>query len=366
MRAIFISTELTAIGTAIGNVCRIATGLAVAAFSSRAFAKSYEPFNLDGYTTTLEFQLPWDGPGAAVFNPAHLSETGTFDVRFGALRGVSSELLVAYHQAAVRLPGRLVAGLGYQGSPKLFLGESTTLCIVSGFGCSGKTNDIDRSGALYQRSVWQPMLSWSLDDLRGTGYILGIGASVPVRTFNAYGAVSSTSAGLDLGIQLRSPATPTHESFQAGLALINFVPAQATLPRDNPATEKEYYRLPWAADLSLGWRSPSGRFGLFGSLDSHHSPDPTEGPVDDDGVFGPDFFQTEIQDYGFEFRPIPALGVTLERTWQGHVILGGNARIPFGNRYVFGIESGVTHDKLFKSLDKGHGILWSFALNVSM
>ncbi|MDB5049095.1 MAG: hypothetical protein JWO30_2166, partial [Fibrobacteres bacterium] len=238
-------------------------------------------FNYSQYLSNLEFQLPWDGPGAAVFNPAMLGEANQADLRTGFYTALSGKGYQPYSQLAAKLFGGLYAGIGYYKN----------------------TSPIDGSSAVYEQDDLHPMLAYGLKDIKGSGYGLSFGAAFPMRGYNAFGAVNSTVTGFDLGLHFITPSDFFYGGFHVGLAFLDLLSGGVKLPEDKGG---DFQAQPANGDFSLLWSTPGGLINLFGDLNMHGEADLAEGPDPKRGIRTV-FFRTEIKTYGIELRPIPYL-----------------------------------------------------------
>ena len=98
-----------------------------------------------------QFMPPWNGPGAAIFNPALLFEADRFDARLAFHESVSGKIGTDFYQGAVRVYGGLFAGIAY------FSNGAAT----------------DGSNAVYERYIRTPMIAYGRDSISGSGYCLG-------------------------------------------------------------------------------------------------------------------------------------------------------------------------------------------------
>lgn len=299
------------------------------------------PFKANGNLATLQILAPWDGPGAAIFNPAFLSETSRFHAGAGRFQSVTGKAGIALLQVAAAIPGGLVLGASWF--------DNKTL--------------IDGSNAVYLEYQATPSIAWGMGDPAAAGFHLGFGAAVPIRGMNAFNAVTSTNTGLDIGTNLIFPKMGDRFGrIHLAVAAQNLMGGFVKLPEDNPSliqSEYEAYKL--AFEVSALWSGMAGMLDL--SLDQKLQTGAgggKEGPGY--GNFG-DGSLDLLTAYGFEFRPIRYFGVKLERTWLEYWTAGARGFIPIGG-FDLGLEFALTHDKLSKR-DEGRGLLWALGLNLS-
>lgn len=276
-----------------------------------------------------QFNLPWDGAGAAVFNPALLTETRRVDVRAAFFHTASGKSGTDFYQGAVRIYRDLSAGLAW----------------------FSNSAAVDGSNALYVESILTPMLAYGLDSLAGSGYSLSLGAAVPRHAFDAFGAVKSHTYSLNLGAHLTWPSLGMAGRFHTGLGVRNLFSQGIQLPEDFGA---KYNGLRPNYDLSVLWGSIFGCVDLYQEYNLHVHPDRSVAPFDDHVPF--------VKSLGAEYRPIPALGVRVERTWLKTWTAGLVLQVPV-KAAVIGAEADFSHEKIFAAQDEGRGFLWSLALN---
>jgi hypothetical protein len=276
-------------------------------------------------------QAPWDGPGAAIYNPAFITETRRAYAGASRYQSVSGKGGLTLGQAAAAVPGGLKLGLAW---------------FENG-------NAIDGSNAIYLESILAPMLGWGTDALAGKDFRLGFAIAVPVREVNAFNAVKSTNLGLDAGVNLVFPDMGGKLGrIHLALGAHNLLAERVELPADNPGLAgTRYEAFKPAYSTSTLWS------GLAGILDLHLDQKFQTG-------WGSEGEGAELLTaYGAELRPIPFFGVKLERTWLEYWTAGAHGYIPI-EEFELEIGFDVTHDKLSKR-DEGRGMLWAFGMSLS-
>jgi hypothetical protein len=272
--------------------------------------------------------FPWDGPGSAPFNPAAIAETGMFDVMLGNFSAVSGKGSVQAFQGSVRVLDGFYAGLEW----------------------ASAGSAVDGSNAVYQESALKPMLAFGWRDFAGPGYSLDIGGAYSIQTYSAFGAIETDTKSLDLGAHLLWPEMPHGLGrIHNNLTFNNLYNNGVRLPADKGG---RYYP-DWHGDASLFWSGIWNRVDVFNSFAFYESPDPDEGGPPD---------RLHWKSAGIEVRPIPAVGLKLERTWMGYWMAGTVVHTAFDGVRLGG-ELDLSHDALAPD-DDGRGYLWSFALNV--
>ncbi|MDB5105283.1 MAG: hypothetical protein JWP91_2972 [Fibrobacteres bacterium] len=279
--------------------------------------------------------LPWDGPGAAVFNPAMAAETDRVDFRAATFGSVSGKSGWDFYQATAGIYGGLFAGIAYLST------ESA----------------VDGSNALYETSILTPMVAFALDSLAGSGYSLDIGLAIPRHEFNAFNVVTSSSSALDFGAHIAFPSFGKSGVLHAGLTVRNLAAGKAGLPSD-PGMDDGFRALLPNYDFSLFWGSLLDRVDLYGEMNLHEHQDASEGPDREDISI--------LKSMGLEVRPIPMLGLKVERTWIKTWLAGVILRVPVKDILSLGAEMNVSHDKFFSEADEGRGWLWSAALDIGL
>lgn len=302
-------------------------------------AWSESPYNPEGRIDAEQFILPWDGPGAAVFNPAWITETKRVDGRFALSSTVSGK------------DGKTV----YQGS------GNTPWGIAVGFNQLKNNSDIDGSNAVYEEATRTMMLAWGGRDIGGTGIDGGAGFAYVRHDFNAFGAVRTFVHAWDFGIQASAPARWMPGRLHSGLTLRNYAAEKVRLPEDNPGLiDKGYKALLINVDAFFLVKSAFDVLDAYLEFNFHQDSDASEGPARD----GPSL----IKSMGLEYRPFPYAGVKIERTWLERWSAGlvGHVTIPVGEGIEFGAEANLSHDRFLSPKDEGRGYLWSLALNAGM
>jgi hypothetical protein len=319
----------------IRRACALLLTLLYPALESRAAS----PFLPEGRIDAEQFVLPWDGPGAAIFNPALITETGHADGRYGLLTSASGK-----------------------GGLSLFQGSfSVPFGISAGFNRFENGTGIDGSNAVYEEAINTSMIGWGRRDIRGSGYDGGIGLAYVRHDYNAFGAVRSQAHAVDIGIHAATPALGRAGRIHAGLTVRNLAADEVKLPDDNPSLVSSGYKaLLLNIDASVLVNSAFDCLDAFLELNAHVSPDPAEGPSRD----GP----STIKSMGLEYRPMPYAGLKIERTWMRRWTAGAVAEItlPIGEGLKLGVETDFSHDKILTPKDEGRGFIWSLALNAGM
>jgi hypothetical protein len=291
------------------------------------------PYSSQSALGGLQFELPWDGPGAAIYNPAALAETKRFDARAAFYGTASGKAGTRFLQGATRVYGGLYAGLAD------FRNSSS----------------IDGSNALYQVSADVPMIAYGWSGDTSSGFGADVGASLPIRRFDAFGAVKSTVVSGDIGLHLSWPAFPDHLGrIHSGLAAQNVFSGKVKLTDDNGNYEAQ--RASYL--ITTFWNALGGMVDLYSDTKLQ--------TLDDSGREGPSNGSAELfSSWGAEIRPIPMVGVKVERTWLKYWTAGLVLRIPIPGGVNLGVEADMSHDMLGPQ-DEGRGLLWSLALNVGM
>jgi hypothetical protein len=298
------------------------------------------PYRPEGRIVLQQFILPWDGPGAAVFNPALLAETRHADARFGIMQSTSGKAGSDIMQASVMSPWGISAG----------------------FAVFTKESGIDGSNAVYETSIRHLMLAYGHRDFLGSGYDLGVGMARVSHVFNAFGVIKSTSNAYDLGVHGATPLGGLAGNLHAGLTIRNLVSDPVQLPIDNPARpENGYYALRPNVDASLLLKSVMGCVDFYAEFNMREDQDASEGPPLEIPF---------VKSLGLEYRPFAFAGVKLERTWNrlwtAGLVVRAPLEIPILDGVELGAEANVSHDRFLSPKDEGRGFLGALALNVSL
>jgi hypothetical protein len=147
----------------------------------------------------------------------------------------------------------------------------------------------------------------------------------------------------------------------SGVTLRNFAAEGVKLPADNPSlTVNGYKALLVNVDAFFLLKSAFDCLDAYLEFNFHQDPDASEGPRRD----GP----SVIKSLGAEYRPVPHVGLKIERTWLKRWTAGliGRGTVPIGEGVEVGMEADVSHDKFLSPRDEGRGWLWSLALNAGM
>lgn len=171
-------------------------------------AEAQISYPVDGEITRLQTILPWQGPGAALLNPAFLGETGKAYGLFGYLSSITAKSGYKTYQLAGAMPMGLAAG---------FAG------IVN-------TKSIDNSTVLFQENAYVPMLAYGWPPARDATNRFSIGAAMPVFVYNAFDAVKSTTTSLDIGLLWSGNPAPDLGRFRIGLAVTRIIRPEVELP----------------------------------------------------------------------------------------------------------------------------------------
>jgi hypothetical protein len=309
--------------------------------AGQAMAQPILSYNAGSSTALWDFELPWSGPGAALFNPARLTES-----RYG------SALFSRYQTASGKFPVNLIQG-----------GANAPLGFAAGFAYSWNGSRIDNSVAYFQEATTFPMLAWRLPMLV-SGWRLDVGAGLPIYYFNAFNAVRSSDFSLDLGA-LGTLQTPSSSGrLQFGLAAHDLLPVRFNLPEPAENFRARYPRF----DFSSEWTSPRETWDLFLVMGLEETPpESLGGPKRDNFSKG----------YGVEFRPLPCLGLKWEVTRYGlsqPVGLRLHLKPLIGQEIDF--EGNVYHAKFLhpplpdswvgEKRDEGLGYIVSFSLGAAI
>lgn len=289
----------------------------------------------------LQVPAPWDGPGAAIYNPAFITETRRMYAGASYFQTVSGKAGLTLIQGAAALPAGLKMGLTWFHNRKAIAG----------------------SNAVIMESILAPMAGWGTDKLGGSDFHLGFAFAIPIRRMNAFNAVKSTSSGLDAGINLIFPEFGGRMGrLHLALGSQNLLAGKVELPEDNPSlAEFKYEPFKPAYSASTLWS------GLAGILELHLDQKLQTDTYVDGGSLG--YGNTLggaaelLTSYGAEVRPIPYFGMKLERTWLEYWTAGAHGYIPIEG-FDLEITFDVTHDKLSKR-DEGRGMLWAMGASLS-
>jgi hypothetical protein len=296
-------------------------------------SRGQQAFRINSLIDKEQFMLPWDGPGAAVFNPALIAETHTFDARFALFRTASRKSGAQVFQGTSRVYRFLYAGASYFSD-----GQAA-----------------DGSSALYEESILVPMIACDLDSIAGSGLSLAMGAAMPRHGMNAFGAVKSSVTSVDLGLHARLPiVNGVPGQVHVGFTMRNLYAEKVELP----SNMGKYDAFLINYDASIFWSSIYEVLDLYAEFNSHETQDASEGPSKDDISL--------LKSFGVEVRPVPMVGLKLERTWLGTWTSGVVLRAPVMDILAVGAEANLSHDMFFSKTDEGRGFLWTIALNVGM
>lgn len=302
--------------------------------------RALSPYRPEGRIDFQQFILPWEGPGAAVFNPALAAETKHADARYGYLKSASGKLNPDVVQATVMSPWGVAAG----------------------FALYSHGTAIDGYNTVYEESVRHFMIAWGRSDVMGTGYEVGVGLARVTHVVNAFGAVRSDPNAYDAGIHVGTPALGPAGALHVGFTVRNLLADEVRLPDDNPNLISGSYDafLP-NYDISLMLKSILGCADVYAEFNIRQDQDPDEGPPMDIPF---------VKSLGLEYRPIPILGLKVERTWAQRWTAGLVVRAPLAVPVFDGIELGAeanfSHDKILTETDEGRGFIHSLLLNVSI
>lgn len=301
-------------------------------------------FNPKRDLSEMQFLLPWDGPGAALFNPAFLAETQqTYGIAGSYSPTNEGEWLhpVDFSGGApfMRIDDLHAMGqLSARIMPNLFLGLHW----------HGSGIAIDGSVAIFEKGTLTPSLAYRIYLGQDQSIPLSLGVAIPTHAFNAFGAVLSNSTSLDLGLLTAIP-TRAMGRFKFGLALQNLIPVEAKLPDNNGSYEVH----PWTADASVLWTVPGGELDVFVKAGAEKERDCSEScPNRGDFWVGlrvgdNRLVNLDIRNYGLEYRPLPWLGLKLEEPWSEQYLVWGSV---FRLKPILGIdievELNLAHPKL--------------------
>lgn len=287
-------------------------------------ARSQSAFDPIKTLASLQIQAPWSGPGAALFNPAHISETRVLYVRADRFQSISGKAGRESALGAVGLPFGVKAGL-------------------SSF---REGQAIDGASAVYQEYQMTPMAGWG-GDTRG-GFHLGFAAAVPFRGMNAFNAVKSRTHGLDLGATIHFPDLgPDLGRIRFAFGAQNLIGGDVDLPDGRGVYEAH----PAAWDASGLWTGLGGVADVYLDQKLQRRAGGTK--------------EEMLWAYGAEVRPIPDFGVKLERTWRAYWVAGARGNVPVGGG-VLGLDFNLAHDRLSADgRDEGRGLLWSLGADFS-
>lgn len=288
---------------------------------------SYKPLSL---ADRMEFYLPWKGPGAAMFNPASLSELGTVQLDIAGRSPMSILPNHPFLQAAVRLPLGLAAGIAGQWN----------------------TSKIDNSNAVFMEDVYVPMLAagWPIDP--EAPFQGAIGMAFPINHFNAFGAVKSTNTSMNISALMINRIPGPFGEARIGLVLQGLLQPEVTLPDGRGA-----YRVPREIDAAFTWTLADGVFEVH--AESYRIlEDVREGLSYRNGLVLHFRFST----FGLEYNPTDMVGLKLENTVFRYRTLGVIFRFASMARWRQRLEFNFTHDAL-SAVDEGRGFMWSAALS---
>jgi hypothetical protein len=285
----------------------------------------------------LEFQLPFSGPGAAVFNPSRLTEINRAEVQVGRFKSLS----------------------GKAGRPFLQAGANTPFGLALGIAGSWESSSVDNTATFFTEGNVQPMLAYGFPV---AGSHLDFGVALPIYFFDAFSAVKSSTEAYDLGAQWTGPAAALGR-FQIGGNLRNLFADKAKVANGGKA------RLNLTSgEVSLDWTSPGQRWELFWLTGMQFHGDAADGAPQKDKWY---------KSYGFEYRPKPWLGFKWEVTRD-------NQFLPYGvllhlkplTGWDANLEGDIYHQRFLRpplpdfivpdKHDEGLGTLVGFSLGVGI
>lgn len=303
-----------------------------------SFAQS--PYRPERIIDFMQYILPWEGAGAAVFNPALTAETEHADARIGYMSSVSGKGPHDHFQASVMSPWK----------------------VAVGFAVFSNSSTIDGANVFHEESIRHFMIAWGDTNVLGTGFGLGAGLAKVTHVMNAFQVVKSEASAYDVGIHFATPEMGRTGSFHAGFTMRNLAADEVRLPTDNPGLIGGRYEafLP-NYDLSLLLKSLLGCLDLYSEFNLHQDHDASEGPPIDIPF---------VKSLGLEYRPIPLLGLKVERTWTQRWTAGLVVRVPVAVPVFDGIrlgaEANISHDKFLTEKDEGRGYIQSIQLSIAL
>jgi hypothetical protein len=300
------------------------------------FIWAESPFKPKSLIGIEEFILPWDGPGAAIFNPALITEIERVNFRVGSFATVSSK----NRQNHIQIAGRAAQFYG-------------------GFAIYNQGSMMDGSRAVYLEEKLTPMLGFKSKFFLGTPLTLGLGVAMPFQFYNAFDAIKSTQTSLDLGAYLTLQPIQNLGQLHTGVALQNLFSSGVEFPDGHG----KIYPYPWNLDVSFFWRDIFEMIDLFALFHA----------FEDEGIndylekkrsIGPSFFKIWYKAYGLEFRPLKFVGLKIERTYNEYWTFGVTAKtlqtfaIPIQGEFCF------SHDRWLTPQDEGRGFIYSGSLGI--
>jgi hypothetical protein len=298
------------------------------------------PYKPEGRIDVLQYILPWEGPGAAVFNPALAAETRHADAHYGYHSSVSGKGFHDFLQGTVMSPWKVAAG----------------------FALFSNSSGIDGGNAVYEESILHFMIAWGDTNVLGRGFGLGAGLARVTHEMNAFGVVRTELIAYDVGINGVTPALGPAGTLHAGFTIRNLAADKVHLPADNPDLIRSRYDafLP-NYDVSFLLKSVLGCLDLYSEFNFHQDHDASEGPPIDIPF---------VKSLGLEYRPIPFLGLKVERTWTQRWTAGLVARVPVPvpvfDGVRLGAEANISHDKILTEKDEGRGLIHSLQLSIAL
>lgn len=290
-------------------------------------------FNPHSHLGGLQFRLPWDGPGSALFNPSRLAEAKRGDAWIAHSRYTAEGDAKPFFQGAAKIHG-LALGLSAMGETRITYGR----------------NAVIQTGSLV------PMAAYAWEDIAGSGYSLGLGASLPMRTFDAFNVIETRLTSWDVGLELRLPPFPgLSESIHSGIAVQNLGSAEVEMPIDMGET---FDAQPLSVTASVFLNSLAGFADLYADMKFLSR--------NDGGREGPDGGNDFVASWGAEARPIPLLGLKVERTWLREWSAGIVLRKNVAGTVDLGLEFNLAQDAFADPGDRGPGNLWALTLNVGV
>jgi hypothetical protein len=324
--------------TSLAKSACLLISVSIPLLTAPCFAES--PFRPESTIDFMQYILPWEGPGAAVFNPALTAQTGHVDARMGYVSSVSGKGPHDHLQASMMSPWNVAVGIAVFSNP----------------------STVDGGNAVYEESIRHLMIAWGDTNVLGTGFGLGAGLANVTRVLNAFRVVESKASAYDVGIHIATPEMGRAGSLHTGLTIRNLAADGVRMPDDNPGLMKDEYDayLP-NYDVSFLLKSVLGCVDIYSEFNLHQDQDPSEGPPIDIPF---------VKSLGLEYRPIPMLGLKVERTWMQRWTAGLVARVPVAvpvfEGILLGVEANMSHDKFLTEKDEGRGFIQSIQLSIAI
>lgn len=294
----------------------------------------------DGNVSAAQRVLPSTGAAAALSNPAALDETRRLHLQNGEIQSISGKLDRNFIHASV--------------APLGFIRPDFPFGFALGFAGTWIDSYLDNSNAVYREMTFAPSFALFWHGDRDRLKSVSLGFAFPIQGFNAFGAVKSIGYSLDLGILGSVPVGRSRLAM--GAALRNLANPEVKLPDG-----RGYYEVPGWTEASLHWTSPEKRWDLH--LEHFISESQATG--------GPSESEMGINGWEVEFRPIPLVGVKVERPRAGSLTGFGTVFRPAFASWRTHFELTLGHDKfsipgmswLFgETMDEGRGYVFAYSL----